>query len=167
MSAEWRLGLSKNILLGPLKLWNSVTIARRYRCRDKSTLLLRMQYRRRRVRILTHTLEVPSRTILQKALNISIHVLLATGSFYARLDKAEKALELYHAALAKCGNREVPIKFKILNLIDRTHCDLRQYDMALESCNEALIGRINVRHGLCTLLFRTLRYGTLNGFRTH
>lgn len=96
-------------------------------------LLLKLQCQLRRAKVLTDPLELLFRIILQKASSISVYALLAIGAFYDRLDRGDKALEVYHAALAKLENREVPTKFAILLRIGIMHDHLQQYDMAIES----------------------------------
>jgi tetratricopeptide (TPR) repeat protein/energy-coupling factor transporter ATP-binding protein EcfA2 len=104
-------------------------------------LLLKLQCQLRRAKILTDPLELLLRIILQKASRLSVYVLLIIGEFYERVDKDDKALEVYQAALAKFENREVLTKFAILFKIGRIQDDLQQYDMALESFQKVLTGR--------------------------
>ncbi|KAF7503591.1 hypothetical protein GJ744_003574 [Endocarpon pusillum] len=102
--------------------------------------LLRLQCQLHRAKVLTDPLKLLLRIILQKASSVSVNVLWAIGRFYERLGKYNEALEVYHAALAKLENREVPIKFQIIYCVGIIHWKLQSYDMALEFFQKTLIG---------------------------
>ncbi|RYO90009.1 hypothetical protein DL763_005461 [Monosporascus cannonballus] len=93
-------------------------------------LLLRLAHQLRRVRQLTDPLELLFNLILQKSSTIPVYALIAIGEFCHGLDKYDRALKFFHAALVKVENREVPVKYLILNSIGRVHCYLGHYQDA-------------------------------------
>ncbi|KAI9770642.1 MAG: hypothetical protein M1839_003091 [Geoglossum umbratile] len=103
-------------------------------------LFLKLQSHLKQVKVLTSPLKILFRIILQKAPIIPIYVLLAIGEFYARLDKLEEALEVYHAALAKVEDQEILLKFRILRNIGINLERQGKYEAAEEMYRRSLEG---------------------------
>ena len=107
----------------------------------QADLVLRLQYELRRTRILTDPLELLFRAILRNSAVIPVYALLAIGAFYDQVNRPEKALEVYCTALTKFGNREVPMKYRILNLIGCRNYDLSQYQESEEAHRQSMEGQ--------------------------
>jgi len=124
-----------------LNLLNSHTILPLPRQVD---VILKLQSHLRRVKILNDPLRMLFGFILQVADKIPVHVLLAIGEFYDRLDKLEDALKVYYAALTKVENQEVHIKFVILENIGGALSKQQKYEAAEEIYQRAVEGREKV-----------------------
>ncbi|KAI1658281.1 hypothetical protein F4813DRAFT_395970 [Daldinia decipiens] len=68
-------------------------------------LFLRLQHYIQRAKTLTDPLELLFRLILRNAGNVPVYALMMIGKFYKEVDQPEKALQVYHSAITKFGNR--------------------------------------------------------------
>ncbi|KAI0114782.1 TPR-like protein [Daldinia grandis] len=89
---------------------------------------------------LTDPLELLFRLILRNARNAPVYALMMIGGFYERVNQPEKALHVYHSAVAKFENCEVPMKYRILNAIGSVTYDLGRYWEAEETYRRAVEG---------------------------
>lgn len=93
---------------------------------------------------MTDPLELLFRLILQNARNVPVYALMIIGGFYERVNKSEKALQVYRSAITKFGNREVPMKYTIWSEIGSINHDLGRYQEAEETYQRIVegLGRI-------------------------
>ena len=99
-------------------------------------LLLRLQHQLMKGKVLTDPLKLVFRLLLKHAPAIPVYGLWGIAHFYYKLEKYQEEMEFYQAALAKLGNRDLPITYLII--IDAGDCllHLRRYEEAEQMLRE-------------------------------
>jgi Tfp pilus assembly protein PilF len=90
----------------------------------KFDLLLKLEVLFRRTSVLTDSLELLFRMILQNAALFPIYTLMAIAGFYRKVNRREMALEAYHTALAKLRAHDTLTKSEICYRIGTIQHDL-------------------------------------------
>ena len=104
-------------------------------------LLLKLRCHLRQSKFLTDPLELLFRAILRNTAVFPVYALILIGKFTCGVKRYDMALELYHAALAKFKNHNVPMEYFVWHEIGYAKYCLGRYREAEEVFRRAIEGR--------------------------
>ena len=103
-------------------------------------LCLRLSTSIFKARTLIDPLKILFQLILKKASCIPVYALMLIGEFYYKLEKFQEALEVYNTASKKMIRLDVPLRFRIHEIVGDCYTELQSHSEALGYYEEAFSG---------------------------